>query len=985
MERPQKIVSLPPNGARHIAETEGLTAPEWVACSDPAGTRLGSGGGTVHALLAAWRATGAGLSFPAWIRHGGHMVIHAGGLSRRLPAYAAAGKVLMPMPVWRWSRGQRLDQSLLDLHATFSERVFERAPEGIVVGVASGDALLRCQEIPQLPAGDLVALGLWVSPERASHHGVFFCDRRAPHALRFFLQKPTPHEIGASSTDKLFLIDSGFWLFSEAALRVLFAKCGIDYDDPGSSCPGFYELYADFGLALGPESPCPDEDITPLRSAVCPLPEGGFHHFGSGRDLIDSTLELQNLVVDQRQAGCLCARRHPSVFIQNADVSVRLHSSHTNIWIENSTVGPDWTLTREHIITGVPDNAWTLRLPPGACLDVVPLAGDRLAARVYGMDDAFRGELADSATTWLGAPVSRWLCDRGLDWETSGLDPQMDVFDAPLFPVVPSSELGQGLLQWLVGKSAQSQREPVGDALNLPVEASPGIHPTRDHAPAADWRALWLDGPRVSARELGDQADLPRLYDQRREHRRRIIPRLIAHHDRSVLLRTDLEVLAASCQDLPDLPDVTGDDMPALARAHAHAFMSEWEACRGADKETVARRMAQASAAIREAVVEVSGHVAQEPVRQLLPDQIVWARSPVRLDLAGGWTDTPPYCFLAGASVTNLAVNLNGQPPIQVFVRPLDEPILKIRSIDLGSEVCITTRDELADHANVGSSFALCKGAFVLAGFLPPHGGVGYASLAQQLEAFGGGLEVSLLAAVPKGSGLGTSSILGATLLGALSDVCGLGWTQADLVGQTLALEQLLTTGGGWQDQAGGVYPGVKLLTTDAELDQTPVVRWLPDRLFAERSQSILLYYTGITRVAKNILGQVVRHVLLNSGPHLRILEDIGQAAHDAAEAVQRGDYDRLAQVLDRSRALNGQLDPGSYPPSVQAILEPLRPWLAGAKLLGAGGGGYVLMFAKDPGAAERIRAHLGANPPNPGARFVDVSVSETGLQVTRS
>ena len=53
--------------------------------------------------------------------------------------------------------------------------------------------------------------------------------------------------------------------------------------------------------------------------------------------------------------------------------------------------------------------------------------------------------------------------------------------------------------------------------------------------------------------------------------------------------------------------------------------------------------------------------------------------------------------------------------------------------------------------------------------------------------------------------------------------------------------------------------------------------------------------------------------------------------------------------------------------------------------MLGAGGGGYLLLFAKDTGAATRIRQQLIAHPPNPRARFVNFSLSDTGLQVTRS
>jgi galactokinase/mevalonate kinase-like predicted kinase len=65
----------------------------------------------------------------------------------------------------------------------------------------------------------------------------------------------------------------------------------------------------------------------------------------------------------------------------------------------------------------------------------------------------------------------------------------------------------------------------------------------------------------------------------------------------------------------------------------------------------------------------------------VLSDQVVWSRSPVRLDLAVGWTDTPPFCFLNGGSVINLAVELNGQPPIQVFLR-VSEKKTDRRSID---------------------------------------------------------------------------------------------------------------------------------------------------------------------------------------------------------------------------------------------------------------------------------------------------------------
>jgi hypothetical protein len=66
----------------------------------------------------------------------------------------------------------------------------------------------------------------------------------------------------------------------------------------------------------------------------------------------------------------------------------------------------------------------------------------------------------------------------------------------------------------------------------------------------------------------------------------------------------------------------------------------------------------------------------------IFPDQIIWGRSPARLDLAGGWSDTPPYCLQNGGSVLNMAVELNGQPPIQAFIRLSPEKRIILRSID---------------------------------------------------------------------------------------------------------------------------------------------------------------------------------------------------------------------------------------------------------------------------------------------------------------
>jgi galactokinase/mevalonate kinase-like predicted kinase len=458
----------------------------------------------------------------------------------------------------------------------------------------------------------------------------------------------------------------------------------------------------------------------------------------------------------------------------------------------------------------------------------------------------------------------------------------------------------------------------------------------------------------------------------------------------SVFLKLDLDSTAGFYADSPHAlsatPVLEADHPDPLGLVHEHMFRAAVRRLRGdavweEDEE-------RAFARLGEIIIREATQNRVLPRCTVQEDQIVWGRSPVRLDLAGGWSDTPPYCLENGGSVLNVAVDLNGQPPIQVYARRSAEPRIVLRSIDLGAEEQVTTYEELERHADPGSGFSVARAALALAGFVPRfRGAQAPGTLTAALEEFGGGIELSLLAAVPKGSGLGTSSILAATVLGTLSDLCGLGWDRHALFGRTMALEQMLTTGGGWQDQGGGIFRGTKLIETAPGLDQSPTLRWVPDHLLegAIADQAALLYYTGITRMAKNILGEIVRGIFLNSPAHLGLIDEIARNAGSAFDGLQRGDYERLARSVRTSWELNQRLDAGTNPPPVAAILEQVGDWLAAAKLLGAGGGGFLLMLAKDPEAARRIRACLTDRPPNARARFVNFTVSPTGLHITRS
>ena len=220
-----------------------------------------------------------------------------------------------------------------------------------------------------------------------------------------------------------------------------------------------------------------------------------------------------------------------------------------------------------------------------------------------------------------------------------------------------------------------------------------------------------------------------------------------------------------------------------------------------------------------------------------------------------------------------------------------------------------------------------------------------------------------------------------------MNDFCGLGWDKNEIGHYTLLLEQLLTTGGGWQDQFGGVLGGVKLLQTQRGFSQAPVVRWLPDALYTqpEYAQCHLLYYTGITRTAKTILAEIVRRMFLNEHDQLQLLRDMKQHTLDMYEAIQRQDFQLMGRLVRKTWQQNQLLDSGTNPSEVAALATLVDDLCLGYKLPGAGGGGYLYMVAKDPEAAARIKTILQANRPNANARFVDMTLSKTGLQISRS
>lgn len=934
------LLSLPPNvvanGCGTLPRQKGHI---YYLDSDPADRKLGSGGGTSW-IVNRFHDNVAG-------REKKTIVIHGGGQSRRLPSYAVTGKTMTPLPVLRWAVGERIDQTLLDLQLPLLEDISRQAPGELNTLIASGDVLIRNNgALPPIPQADVVCFGMWTEPEQARNHGVFFIPRQGgqrQHILNFMLQKPSLRQLAELGSTHYYLTDIGLWLLSDRAMKILNAK------STGSDGKyRFYDLYSDFGCALGEHPSHRDGDLDGLSVAVIPLPKGEFYHFGTTRQLLSTTLRLQNLVADQRRIMHLDAKPNPALFVQNCLVRNPLTERNNNVWIENSVIGKNWTLTSENVVTGVPDNDWSLTLEPGQCLDMVPVGEKGYAVRPYGYDDAMKGDPGKETTMFLGQPYLEWAKKHEID----NAELATDIQSLPLFPIVGDIDDAGKVAAWMFSDGTDDE-----------------------------CRKIWLESEKLSADMLMERANLTRLYSQRAEFLKKNLPMLSANRN-SVFYQLDLTDTARKIHDFalpgPQPLDERETVTRRLRNLMLRSRLQKLDGRQGINDEQ------EAFSLMRESIlsnIDVSRPV---PRLDVHPDQIVWGRSPVRIDLAGGWTDTPPYSLLYGGAVVNMAVELNGQPPLQVFIKPSKEFSITLRSIDLGASETIDTFDRLTDFARIGSPFSLPKAALSIAGFAPGFSNDDFPSLESLLRAFGAGIEITLLSALPAGSGMGTSSILAATILGALSDFAGLGWTADEICQRTLAVEQMLTSGGGWQDQYGGVLQGVKLLQTESSPVQIPSVNWLPESIFtsAEYAPCHILYYTGITRTAKAILAEIVRNMFLNHGETLALLGDMKEHAAEMAHAIQRCDFRNYGHLVSKSWAQNCRLDSGTCPDEVKAIIDSVNDLTLGMKLPGAGGGGYLYMVAKDPEAAAVIRRRLS----NRGtARFAELAVSTSGLQISRS
>ena len=331
---------------------------------------------------------------------------------------------------------------------------------------------------------------------------------------------------------------------------------------------------------------------------------------------------------------------------------------------------------------------------------------------------------------------------------------------------------------------------------------------------------------------------------------------------------------------------------------------------------------------------------------------------PLRVNWGGGWSDTPPYCNEHGGTVLNAAILLNGEKPVLVKLERMDELKVVFDSRDMDVHGEFEEIGELQRTGDPFDPFALQKACLLACGIIPMKGN----NLKEILERLGGGFVMhSEVTNVPKGSGLGTSSILSAACVKAVFEFMGIGYTEEDLYSHVLAMEQIMSTGGGWQDQVGGVTPGLKYITSMPGIDQKLKVVHveIPEEAKKELDERFCLIYTGQRRLARNLLRDVIGRYAGNEPDSVFALEEIQKVAVLMRFELERGNVDGFAKLLDYHWELSKKVDAGSSNTLIEQIFSSIEELIDGRLVCGAGGGGFLQVVLKKGVTKKQVAERL--------------------------
>ena len=342
------------------------------------------------------------------------------------------------------------------------------------------------------------------------------------------------------------------------------------------------------------------------------------------------------------------------------------------------------------------------------------------------------------------------------------------------------------------------------------------------------------------------------------------------------------------------------------------------------------------------------GHPADQPLRlrpELLKKSadgaypILRERTPVRMDLThSGWSDIffLGMDFPEGARVINVSIDLgvhgrdsSPRAPVEGYLRVIEEPVLRLTSVDLGTTADLSHLSDVFDFAK--DYLGLLKAAVIASGIVPPGiegSGQDLAELLARIAGEGRGLEiVSSVNNIPKGSRLAVST----NLLACLISVCMRATAQAAsltgpleeherrlVLARAILGEWLGGSGGGWQD-SGGVWPGIKLIEGVFASEGDPEfgisrgrlmpqhtvfsTEQIPSQAREQLQESLVLVHGGMAQNVGPILEMVTEKYLLRSTAEWQARQEALRILDEILDALKRGDIAAIGNATARNFA----------------------------------------------------------------------------------
>lgn len=316
----------------------------------------------------------------------------------------------------------------------------------------------------------------------------------------------------------------------------------------------------------------------------------------------------------------------------------------------------------------------------------------------------------------------------------------------------------------------------------------------------------------------------------------------------------------------------------------------------------------------------------------------VRARAPLRVSFAGGGSDIAEFAEQHGGAVFSVTIKRFAYASLwrDKHCFKVDLPNLGISEV-VDPHVACTPEVEFARRA-----------------------------LGERAPGFNGGIE--LLSDCPAGSGLGASSALMVALVAARRLLFE---NERSLDPQAIAAEAYeveregLGIKGGMQDHYAAAFGGFNFIRFSGrnQVEVEPVT--VSESTLQELRYRMLLVSTGRRRSSGQILGRQIEGLSKRGSPAPSLLQEIRDLAYESRRALEAGSIDAFAQTVQEGWELKRRLDSGICDSEIDGLCESLLNGGArAAKLLGAGGGGYVLAIARGDGRAqlERTVQELGAD-----------------------